>query len=102
VTKGHHFQQGRLKLLAGQGIGVVQPRRGNPPALGDGANGQVFFKAEPQQLDTLDGFRAMFDGPPLVELGGLGHERLRPGALERDELRCSAKDPLASDGTPQT
>jgi hypothetical protein len=23
--KGHHYQQGRLKLLAGQGIGVVQP-----------------------------------------------------------------------------
>jgi hypothetical protein len=41
--------------LAGQDIGVVQPRRGDAPTLRDRANGQVFLKAETKQFDALNG-----------------------------------------------
>ena len=52
--KGHHVQQGRPKLLAGQGIGVMQPGRGDVPALRDRPNGQIFLKTEPKQFDALN------------------------------------------------
>ena len=52
LMEGQDRQEGGPKLLSGQGVSVVQPRHVGPPTLGDGADGQVLLKAQPQQLDA--------------------------------------------------
>jgi hypothetical protein len=52
LMKRHDVQEGGLKLLPGQGIGVMKQSRFGASALGDGPDGRVLFEAQPQQLNA--------------------------------------------------
>src|SRR5262249_10957529 len=81
-------QESGSKLLSGQGIGVVQPRRIGSPKLGNGPDGQVLLEAQPQEVDALDRLAAALGCALPVQPGRLGHDRLRPGAVEEMGLAC--------------
>ena len=53
MMEGYHLQQRRPKLLAGQGIGTVQPVSRDAPALRDRPNGEAILEPEPKQFDAL-------------------------------------------------
>src|SRR5262245_47730679 len=82
----HHFQKRGPEFLSCKGVGVMQRRRIDLPALGNGANRQPLFEAQTKQIDATLGFAAKLRRATSLKLGSLRHDRLRPGPLEEARL----------------
>ena len=84
--KRHDFEQRRPKLLASEGICMMQRVRIDAPMLGNCSNRQPFLKAQSKEFNSILGRAAKVRSTLPLKLGRFRHDRLRPSSFKQTGL----------------